>query len=298
MAAYPITNGELGTAVSASGDSAFAVQIDATSSWLIEAIPGLASGSLTINAVPIVTTTGANNGNALGQSFTVTDAAVQPNRMVLSGDNKYIFVALGTGGTIVVPFNAAASSGTNPIGSNAITIPVAGTGGSALSVGVDPGTSPRLFYVGETLAISDTSGGLRAFNYSSLGSNTLTQATGSPISSGGLAPNYILPAANGSYVYVANGQGTNAGNVAGFTVTASSGASPVYTVATDISSAAGVQPLGLAEDSSGQFVFEVGSQGSPYFDAYTFDSTTPGKLDSAVTATSAASSIAVVAAPQ
>ena len=171
--------------------------------------------------------------------------------------------------------------------------------GSALSVGVDPGTSPRLFYIGETLAGSGgATGGLRAFNYSSLSSGTLTQATGSPIPSGGLAPNFILPIASGDYVYVANGQGTSAGNVTGFTITASSGASPVYTVATGTSTAAGVQPLGLAEDSTHTFVFEVGSQGSPYFDAYTFDSTTLGQLDSQITATTAASSVAIVAAPK
>jgi hypothetical protein len=41
----------------------------------------------------------------------------------------------------------------------------------------------------------------------------------------------------------------------------------------------------------------VGSSGSPYFDSYTFDSTTAGKLDSLTTSTSPATSIAIVAAP-
>ncbi|HXR39854.1 MAG TPA: hypothetical protein VN776_12200 [Terracidiphilus sp.] len=291
--AFPITNGELGTAAVVSTDQAYAVQVDATSSWLIEAIPG--TGGVTIGAIPIVSTTGASNGTEQDVSFTVTGAAVQPNKMAISGDNSNIFLALGAGGTIVVPFNAAATTGTNPLGSKASTIPVANAGGSALSVAVDPGTSPRLFYIGETLADSaGTAGGLRAFNYSSLGSGTLTQATGSPIVSGGLAPNFILPSKSGSYVYVANGQGTSAGNVTGFTITASGA---TYSLATDTSTAAGEQPLGLAEDSTSTFVFEVGSLGSPYFDAYTFDSTTLGQLDSQITSTTAASSIAIVAAP-
>jgi hypothetical protein len=165
-------------------------------------------------------------------------------------------------------------------------------------VAVDPGAAPRLFYVGEVLGdTAGTSGGLRIFNYSSLG-GTLTQATGSPIASGGLAPNFILPASTGNYVYVANGQGTSAGNIAGFTITASSATPPVYTIATDTTTAAGEQPLGMAEDSSDTFVFEVGSAGSPYFDAFTFDSTVLGQLDSQITSTTQGNAVAIVAAPQ
>lgn len=291
---YPITNGVLGTGVVVSQDQAYAVQIDTTSSWLLEAIPG--TNGLTLGAVPVNSTTGTGNGTEKIASFTVSGAAVQPNKMAVSGDNAYVFVAVGAGGTVAAPFNAGVSSGSNPWGSNAIVVPVAHTSGSALSVAVDPGTTPRLFYIGETLGDSaGTSGGLRAFNYSSLSSGTLTQAGGSPLVSGGLAPNYILPIASGDYVYVANGAGTSsAGNVTGFSVTASG---TTYTLASVTSSTAGVQPLGLAEDSTGTFVFAVGSLGSPYFDAFTFDSTTAGQLDSQIVSTSASSSVAIVAAP-
>jgi hypothetical protein len=90
---------------------------------------------------------------------------------------------------------------------------------------------------------------------------------------------------------VANGAGTaSAGNVSGFTVTAS-------TVTAGSTATVGIQPLGLAEDSTGAFVFSVGSLGSPYFDAFTFDTSTAGKLDSQITSTTAVSSVAVVAAP-
>jgi hypothetical protein len=294
---YPITSGALGTGVVTSQDLlAEAIQVDATDSWLIEAIPG--TGGVTIGAVPIVSTTGASNGTEQTVSFTVANASVQPGQLAISGDNANIFVSLGAGGTIIVPFNANASTGTNPLSTKATTIPVASTGGSALSVGVDPGTAPRLFYVGETLASGGATGGLRIFNYSSLGATALTQATGSPIASGGLAPNFILPAALGDYVYVANGTGaTTAGNVAGFTITASNSATPTYSIAADTTTAAGVQPLWLVEDSTDTFVLEVGSLGSPYFDSYTFDTTTLGQLDTQITSTASAGSIAVVAAP-
>jgi hypothetical protein len=299
---FPITNGVLGTAVTISSVEAFAVQVDTTSSWVLEAIPGTAG--VEIDAVPVNNTTGASPGNAQIGTYTDTNGAVQANQMVISGDDANIFVAMGAGGTIIVPFNeSAGAKGDNPLSSSGTIIKVANTGGTALSVAVDPvttaNTTPRLFYVGESLGNSaGNSGGLRIFNYSSLGTSALTQASGSPIASGGLAPNYVLPEASGAYVYVANGQGTSAGSVNGFTITASSATTPVYTIATDTSTAAGEQPLGMAEDSSGQFVFEVGSAGSPYFDAYTFDATSLGQLDSQFVATAAGNSLAIVAAPQ
>ena len=304
--AYPITNGALGTGVQVSSDeTAGAVQIDATSSWLLEALP--ATGGVTVGAVPIDPTTGAGTGAELTVTYPITNAALQSNQMAISGDNDNIFIALGAGGTAVVPFNAGVASGSNPLSSTGNIIAVAHTGGEALSVAVDPvtttNTTPRLFYIGETLANSaQTSGGLRVFNYSSLG-GTLTQANGSPIASGGLEPSFILPLSTGgyagNYVYAANGGGSGvAGNIAGFTITASTAATPVYTIATDTTVAAGSQPLGMAEDPTGTFVFEVGSAGSPYFDAYTFDTTTLGQLDSQIASTTEGNAIAIVAAPQ
>jgi hypothetical protein len=291
--AYPISNGTLGTAVQVTQDQAYAIQVDWSDSWLVEAIP--ATGGVTLSAVPISSTTGASTGSEVTASFAVTDAALQPNRMVISRDNANVFLALGTGGTIVVPFNPSAPL---PAGIQAKTIPVANTGGSALSVAVDPSSTLRLFYIGETLADpAGNSGGLRAFTYASLSTSpvSLVPATGSPIATGGLAPNFILPVSTPSFVYVANGTGAGtAGNVAGFEVTASGS---TYTISTGSSVAAGVQPLGLAEDSTNDFVMAVDSLGSPYFDAYTFDATTTGQLDSTVTSTTAASFTAIVAVP-
>lgn len=286
--AYPISNGQLGTAVQVSPDQAYAIQVDANSSWLVEAIP--ASGGVTLGAIPINPSTGAGTGNELTASFAVTSAALQPGRMVLSPDNTNIFVSLGAGGTIVVPFN---SSSPLPSGVSGKIIPVLHSNGSALSVAVDP--SSRLFYIGETLANSaGTSGGLRAFTYASLSTSTLVNATGSPIASGGLAPNFILPVTTPDYVYVANGAGSStAGNITGFALTSSGS---TYSLTNGSSVTTGVLPLALALDSSDAFVFVVGSY-SPYFDSYTFDSTTTGELDVQITSSAAPNAIAIVAAP-
>jgi hypothetical protein len=277
-----------------SGDIPTAMQI--SGSWLIDAFSN-ANGTVQMNALAIDASTGAYvgpGGTPPGQTFTVANAVVK--QMVLSPDSANFFVALGTGGTIVVPF---ASGNANPLGTTATTIPLANSGGSALSVAVDPSATPRLFYIGETLAVG-SSGGLRAFNYSSLGSATLTQATGSPIASGGLAPNAILPVATGDYVYVANGTGsTSAGNIAWFPITASG---TTYTVAVGKTVTTGIQPSGLAEDSTSNFVLAVSTGGStnsgdPDLEAYTMSS---GALTAALTAatgTDPTGALAIAALP-
>lgn len=296
--AYPISSGELqvSSAVKVTSDvAALAIGVDATGNWLIEA--NTATNGVTMGAVPVNSTTGAP-GIEQTQQFTVTNAAIQDGQMAISPDNAKIFVALGTGGSLAVPFTAGVASGSNPLGSTATTIAPKTTGGAALSVAVDPSATPRLFYIGETLGNSSgNSGGVRAFVYSSLASTplSLTQASGSPIAAGQLSPSFILPEASGSYIYVADGAGqSTSGAVNSFAITSSSG---TYTIATGSSIAAGTLPVGLAEDSTNGFLFAVNSLGSPYFDAYTFDSTTAGKLDIQIAANTGASPIAIVAAP-
>ena len=174
---------------------------------------------------------------------------------------------------------------------------MAHAGGSALSVAVDTGSTPstpRLFYVGETLAdTAGTSGGLRVFEYSSIASGTLVQASGSPIASGGLAPNSILPVGTG-YVYVANGAGTSAGNITSFAITSSGS---TFTIATGSTAGAGIDPFALAEDGSDTYLMSVNQGGSPYFSSYTFNTTTPGELVDEVYTNTGTTPLAIVAVP-
>ncbi len=268
--AYPITSGALGTGVQVTQDAAYSIRIDSTNSWLIEAMPFTGgTGGVILSAVPISSATGAFTGTTIpSATITMAGATLPFGQMAISGDNSNVFVALETGGTAVVPFSA---SNPFPSGLTYTHIQVANSGGSAQSVAVDPGASPRLFYIGETLGASGGSdGGLRAFTYASLSTSTLIQASGSPIASGGLSPTFILPVATPDYVYVAD----VAGSITGFAVTGSGSA---YTLTTGSTVTAGKQPAGMAEDSTGSYIFEVGSSGSPYFDAYTID-TTSGNL--------------------
>ena len=134
---YPISSGVLGTATTVTQDrTAYAVGVDTTGAWLIETLP--ATGGVTMAAIPIDSSTGASNGTEQTASYTVTNAALQQGQMAISPDDSNILVALGTGGTIVVPFTASTTSGNNPFGTTAKIIAPNTTGGAALSVAVDP----------------------------------------------------------------------------------------------------------------------------------------------------------------
>lgn len=269
-----------GTTAFFSDFAASTMQVDATNSWLVEA-----SASGYLYAIPISPTDGTRSTTgsipqlSLGLIPTIHQLAISP-------DNKNIFVALGGVGTAVIPFNANPVAGASPL-PTAVATPIAvkAAGGTAVSVAVDP--INRLFYIGELLANSGSgvtnTGGVRAFSYSSLSTGTPTEITGSPFASGGNTPISILPASNGSYVYVANSTvgSSTTGNISGFQISSSGTTYSIASLSTTAST--GTTPAALAEDSTGAVILLVNSGGGPDLAAYTFDATTPGKLDSALT---------------
>jgi 6-phosphogluconolactonase (cycloisomerase 2 family) len=252
-------------------DAAQAMAVDSSGAWLVET-----SGSGTLNAVPLVTTTGLPatspvcTNNSVICSVTLNAKAI--NGIAFAPSNAIVAVAAGTNGTAVYTFTAGNA---NPFSTVATIAPVSTSAGSSLAVAVDPGS--RLLYVGEAAAISGTGGGLRAFT---IASGALTEISGSPLASGGTGPHAILPKASGNVVYVANWNGTGSGNVTGFSVTSTSG---VYSLAKLNSVATGVQPSAIAEDNLSNFVLVENAGGSPYLDAYFFDTTTPSTLDLTIT---------------
>ena len=282
---YTIASGVLTLGNSSSiitSDPATAMQVDSSNSWLVES-----SGAGALNAIPIHSTTGALNSSYSEQQVTLSATTV--NQLAFSANNAYIFAALGSSGTKEFSFSSSSSI---PLGSSA-TASIGLKGSSALSVAVDP--SDRLVYVGETaVTTGSNSGGLRAFSLN-VSTGALSEISVSPLSSGGLGPYSILPKSTGDYIYVANwtGQSTD-GSIASFKITASGSS---YTLTKLSSTAAtGIRPMSLAEDSTGEFVLAACSGGSPYFDAYLFDSSTAGQLDTTLTSSSYAAT-SVVAVP-
>lgn len=266
-------------------DLATTLAVDPTGAWLISSTSGVAD----VSAIPISSSTGLIDSTRLVQTANlaggtaVQQLAISP----LDSTNSYLFVAMSTAGTAVIPFTAANAA---PFGATATTYKVKNTSGADNAIAVDP--SNRLLYVGETVALTGTqTGGLRVY---SIGANSaLTEISGSPFATGGTGPSSILATAD--YVYVANRvvSGSAAGNIAGYPVTSSG---TTYGLGTLIATvAAGTDTVGLAEDSTDTYVLAINSSGNPDVNAYTFDSTTAGKLDSYATFNISGTSVSPVA---
>jgi 6-phosphogluconolactonase len=271
------SNGELtilssGQAISA--DPAFTMAVDPTGGWLLEAVSGVNA----VNAIPLDPTTGLVLSGASEETASLPAGATAIQQITTTrtgAANPYVFVAMGTTGTAIIPFTSTASG--NPFGTVKFFAPKNTTGGDT-TIAVD--LSRPLLYVGETVAVTGSNpGGVRVFT---IGTNTtpLTEISGSPYASGGIGPSAILPTTN--YVYVANKavSGSNDGNITGFAITLTG---TVYSLTSVSSVAAGVSTVGLAEDNTGTYVLAVNSGGSPDLSAFTFDATTAGKLDAYAT---------------
>lgn len=255
-----------------SSDPATAMQVDTTSSWLVEGV----SGASNLFAIHVNSSTGVLVSNT---EQTVVLPATTIQQVAISPDDTYVLVAMGSDGTETIAFN---SSNTNPFGALG-SIGVKNATGASLSVAFDPvvtgATAPRLFYIGETVASSASSntGGLRAFNFS-----TKQEITGSPFAIGGLAPYSILPFSTGDYVYVVSRQTSSGstGVIAGFTVADSNNTFSLTALGSTFT--AGTNPQALVEDSSHQFVFAVDFGGNPDILGYTLDTTHVGYLDQVI----------------
>jgi len=271
-----------GQAISA--DPAFTMAVDPTGGWLLEAVSGVNA----VNAIPLDATTGlvlSGGGGEQTVGLPTGATAVQQITTTRTGAaNPYVFVAMGTTGTAIIPFTSTASG--NPFGTVKFFAPKNTTGGDT-TIAVD--LSRPLLYVGETVAVTGSNpGGVRVFT---IGDNTtpLTEISGSPYASGGIGPSAILPTTN--YVYVANKSvsASNNGNITGFAITLTG---TVYSLTSVSSIAAGVNTLGLAEDNTGTYVLAVNESGTPDLSAFTFDTTTAGKLDAYATAATGSDPVA------
>jgi 6-phosphogluconolactonase (cycloisomerase 2 family) len=280
-----LTPGNGGLAISP--DMAESMQVDATNSWLVDAIAGESEAQL--NAIAINPNTGnlAVSGETevpfLLPAATVTQLAISPNDSS-SCSNCYVFVGMGSGGTEIIHFDPANA---NPFGTFGTINRISGGGDNA--VAVDP--TNRLLYVGETAARSGTqTGGLRVFTIASGGVNEIV---GSPYAIGGTGPSDILPTSDGDYVYVANQvvSGIPTDNIASFSVSTTS-LTPVSTVA-----AGPTGRIMLAEDSTHSFLLAADFAGDPDLQAYSMSSGTLTSVLSTSTGNDPVGAIAIAAAP-
>jgi DNA-binding beta-propeller fold protein YncE len=184
-----------------------------------------------------------------------------------------LFVALGTGGTLIIPFNTSTGVQVTSPAPPQFSPPTGGANSNywaddALAVN----SSASVLYI----VSSDTSSSDGVVAAYTIGSNG-TQATLTTLGTGATAfqPTAVVLNSAGTYIYVAN---TSSDSISGFNTTVSGSTLPALGSSPY---AFGYAPTALAVDRSGDYLFAVTSGGSPDMTMYSYDSTTLGKLDQA-----------------
>lgn len=200
-------------------------------------------------------------GSVSNGTLSIPNAVISPRTVKISPDGSYIFAALGTGGDAVFTFNTSTGLA---IGAHYLTV---SNQTSDNGVAVDS-TSAFLY-----IARSGTGGGVRVFAIGNGG--TLNEVAGSPFASGGQA--YSVQLNNsGKYLYATNR--TN-GTIYGYSIGTGGG----LTVLAGSPYTSGLRVMSLGIDSSGNYLLAAANGGNPDLSMYSFDTTTPGKLDLAAT---------------
>jgi 6-phosphogluconolactonase (cycloisomerase 2 family) len=193
----------------------------------------------------------------------------------------YVFVALGTGGTYIIPFDTstgqqlATSQYGQPSGSSIYLANV------ALAVN---STTSTLYVTSSDTSSQD--GAITAYTIGWNGTNgTLTTVASSATA---FLPTAVVLNSAGTDIYVAN-QASN--SISAFNTTASGGTLPLlYTT-----SGLGYVPTGLAVDRSGDYLLAIANGGGPDLTMYSYDATTVGKLDVAASTATGSDPTAAVA---
>jgi hypothetical protein len=239
------------------------MKVDASGTWLVEVV----SGQGTVNAVPISASSGLLDSTRTEKSaalptVTISQMAMSP----ANAANPYVFVAMGSGGTAVVPFTAPNA---NPFGTVS-TIALINSAGGANAVAVDPAN--RLLYVGETVALSGTqTGGLRVFSIGA--ASAINEITGSPYPTAGTGPSAIMPGTLDVYVANKAVSGSTDGNVTAFSLTSTGTSTTTFALTTINTLPAGINTTALGTDSTSTYLLAANSGGTPDLTTFTFDAT-------------------------
>jgi 6-phosphogluconolactonase len=266
-----ITVQNSGTAV-AQDMVATQMQVDSTGNYLLASGFGTAISAQAIGIYTINTSTGlltAVTGSPLplytGNGS--TPAVVTPTGLLITPNNSYVYVSLGTLGVQILTLGTggALSTGSAP----SLLAPIStSTSPNDAGLASDP-LSAFLF-------VAEINSGLRVLSIGTGGS--LKEVSGSPYAVG-TGPTGVILDTTGSYVYVAN-KGSN--NISAFTLTAASG--KLTAIAGSPFASGGQLPTALVNDNTKKFVAMInsganGSGGNSDLQVFSFDTTTDGKLN-------------------
>ena len=247
------------------------MQVDSTGNYLLASgfgtsISAQAIGIYTINTSTGLLTAVTGSPIPLYTGNGSTPAVVTPTGLLITPNNSYVYVSLGSLGVQILTLGTggALNAGSTP----SLLTPISTSTGPDAGLASDP-LSAFLF-------VAEINAGLRVLSIGTGGS--LKEVSGSPYAVG-TGPTAVILDTTGSYVYVAN-KGSN--NISAFTLTAASG--KLTAVAGSPFSSGGLQPIGIVNDNSKQFVAVInnqatGASGNSDLQIFKFDTTTDGKLD-------------------
>jgi 6-phosphogluconolactonase len=254
------------------------MQVDSTGGYLLAVGVSTSLQSQAIGIYQINSTTGlltAVTGSplALYTGSASTPTIVTPTGMLITPNNSYVYVSLGTLGVQVLTLG---TGGALSAGTAATILPPISTSTSPSDAGLasDP-LSAFLF-------VAEINSGLRVLSIGTGGS--LKEVSGSPYAVG-TGPTGVLLDTTGSYVYVAN-KGSN--NISAFTLTAASG--KLTAIAGSPFASGGLLPIAMVNDNTKKYIAVInsgsnGSNNNSDVQVFKFDTTTDGKLDPVSTAT-------------
>jgi 6-phosphogluconolactonase len=254
------------------------MQVDATGNYLLAtgigtSLQAQGIGIYQINASTGLLTPLGGSPLSLYTGNATTPAVITPTGLLITPNNSYVYVSLGTLGVQVLTLGAggALSTGSAPT----ILTPLS-TSSSPADYGLasNPGSA--------FLFVAEINTGLREF---SIGTNGgLTEISGSPYAVG-TGPAGVALDTTGSYVYVAN-KGSN--NISAFTLTPASG--KLTAVSGSPFASGGQLPIAMVNDNSKKFFAVINSgentaTGNYDLQLFKFDATTDGALSAVSTAT-------------
>jgi 6-phosphogluconolactonase len=230
--------------------------------WLF----ALSQDSATLQQYLINTSTGGLTVEQSTQYVGAKGSTATAEMVKVAPDGDYVFLALGPGGDLVYPFNTSTGVVTT---TSFQALATGSTTTSDNALAIDSGTT--FLYV----ARSGTNSGLAVYAIGAGGA--LSGVTGSPFATG-QGPFSVLLDSTGKYVYAGN---RTDGTISGYSI----GTGGVLTALSGSPFVSGSSVTSLARDNSGKYVFAAAPGGGPDLTMYSFDGTTAGKLDSAITQT-------------
>ncbi len=254
------------------------MQVDSTGNYLLAAgistsIQAQAIAIYTINTSTGILTAVTGSPLPLYTGKATTATVVTPTGMLITPNNAYVYVSLGSLGVQVLTLGTggALSTGTSPT-----FLPPISTSTSPADYGLASDPNSAFLFVAEINT------GLRELSIGTSG--TLSEVTGSPYAVG-TGPRGVALDITGSYVYVAN---TGSNNISAFTLTAASG--KLTAVSGSPFASGGQLPIAFINENQKKYLAVINSgnnapSGNSDLQLFSFDATTDGKLNPVSTAT-------------